>query len=69
MFLPLILIAVFALFGLSWVLFAFVNPPYFLSSLYYTPGFLYFLGERTGRLLVGILLGVVVPLLISMFWL
>ncbi|NUP05700.1 MAG: hypothetical protein HOW73_06525 [Polyangiaceae bacterium] len=69
MFLPMILIGVSVLFGLSWILFAFVNPPFLLSSFYYTPTFLFFLGERTGRILIGILIGVVIPLLIMMFWL
>ena len=56
----------FALFGLSWILFAFVNPPYFLSNVYSPPGFLYFLGDRTGKILIGILLAFVIPLLIGM---
>lgn len=69
MFLPLLLMPLLILFGLSWILFAFVNPPYLLTSLYFTPRFLYFLGERTGRVLIGCLIGLVGPLLISMFWL
>lgn len=67
--LPYILIGICVLFGFSFVLFAFVNPPYFLSSLYFTPSFLYFMGERTGRVFIGILFGLVGPLLISMFML
>jgi len=69
MFLPLLLMPIFVLFGLTWILFAFVNPPYYLSSIYYAPRFLYFLGERTGKLLIGVIFAVVLPLLISMFWL
>ncbi len=69
MFVPMLLIPLFVLFGFTWILFAFVNPPYFLTHIYFSPRILYFMGERTGRILVGVVLGVVVPLLISMFWL
>lgn len=69
MFLPLILIPLCVLFGLAWIIFSFVDPPYFLTSIFFTPRLLYFLGERTGRILIGIIIGVVFPLLISMFWL
>jgi uncharacterized membrane protein len=54
----LVLIPICALYGLSWILFAFVNPPYFLTGLYYPPSLLYFMG---------ILIGVVAPLGLSMF--
>jgi hypothetical protein len=64
--LPMILIPLFVLYGLSWILFAFVDPPYFISRMYYTPGPLFFLGDRTARLLIGILLGVVGPLVTGM---
>ncbi len=69
MFLPLLLIPILVLYGLSWILFGFVNPPFMLMSFYATPRLLYFLGERTGRILIGCLIGLVGPLLISMFWL
>lgn len=62
-----LLIPICVLFGMSWILFAFVNPPYLLSSIYYPPSFLYFLGDKTSKILIGILIGVVAPLLISMF--
>jgi len=69
MFLPLLLMPLLILFGLSWILFAFVSPPYWLSSFYFTPRFMYFLGESTGRVLIGCMIGLVGPLLISMFML
>lgn len=64
--LPMILIPVFVLYGLSWILFAFVDPPYFVSRMYYTPSPLYFLGDKTARVLIGILIGVVGPLVTGM---
>ena len=67
MFFPLILMGFCVLFGLSWILFVFVNPPYMLSSIYQSPSFLYFLGDSTAKVLIGILIGVVAPLAISMF--
>ncbi len=67
MFFPIILMGLCVLFGLSWILFTFVNPPWMLSSFYQPPGFLYFLGDTTAKLLIGILIGVVAPLAISMF--
>jgi hypothetical protein len=67
MFVPLILMGVCALFGFSWIVFTFVNPPWMLSQFYQAPSFLYFLGDTTAKLLIGILIGVVAPLAISMF--
>lgn len=66
---PVVVLAIplCVLFGLTWILFAFVNPPYLLTSIYYPPTFLYFLGDKTAKILIGILIGVVIPLLISMF--
>jgi hypothetical protein len=63
----LLLIPICALYGLSWILFAYVNPPYFLSGLYYPPSLLYFMGNRTAMVFMGILIGVVAPLGLSMF--
>ncbi len=63
----LVLIPILALYGISWILFAFVNPPYFLTGLYYPPSLLYFMGNRTAMVFMGILLGVVAPTLLSMF--
>lgn len=67
MFVPLILMGFCVLFGLSWILFTFVNPPYLLAQFYQAPSFLYFLGDSTAKILIGILIGVVAPLAISMF--
>ncbi len=63
----LLLIPIVALYGWSWILFAFVTPPYFLTGLYYPPSLLYFMGNRTAMVFMGILLGVIIPLLLSMF--
>ncbi len=69
MFVPMILMFIFALYGLSWLIFAFVNPPYFLMNFYQTPSLFYFLGDRTVKVLMAVITGGVVPLLIKMFWL
>lgn len=63
----LCLIPILALYGISWILFAFVNPPYFLTGWYYPPSMLYFMGNRTAMVFMGILLGIVAPTLLSMF--
>jgi len=67
MFFPLFLMGLLALYGFSWVVFAFVNPPNFLASAFQPPRFLYFMGDTTTKLLIGIVVGVVGPLAISMF--
>jgi uncharacterized membrane protein len=38
-----------------------------LTGLYYPPSLLYFMGNRTAMVFMGILLGVIAPLLLSMF--
>ena len=63
----LALIPILAIYGTSWILFAYVNPPYFLTGWYYPPSMLYFMGNRTAMVFMGILLGIVAPTLLSMF--
>jgi hypothetical protein len=38
-----------------------------LTGLYYPPSLLYFMGNRTAMIFMGILIGVVAPLGLSMF--
>jgi len=59
------------LYGVSWVLFAIIDPPPSLSFFYMSPGVLSFLPDFLGKLIVGAVFIVLVPmgatLIVQMF--
>lgn len=63
---PFLIAAVCVLFGLGFVLFAFVTPPWYLQPIF-DINILYFLGYRTQKLVIGAFLIVVPPTMLLGF--
>jgi len=57
--------AVSILYGLSWLLFAIIDPPPSLTFFYRSPGALTYLPERVGRVVVAAVFLVVIPMFAS----
>lgn len=65
MMLVYILSAVSGLYGLMWLVFTFIEPPYSLHRYFQAPSALYFLPDRAGRFAMFVLCAGVIPFFAS----
>ncbi len=63
--------AIAGVYGLGWLIFAFVNPPGLIRHWYQAPSMLFFLSERGGRIAIGVLcvaLSVFASTVVPLLW-
>ncbi|MBK6515295.1 MAG: hypothetical protein IPM79_27780 [Polyangiaceae bacterium] len=60
-----LLSAVSGLYGLMWLVFTFIEPPYSLSSYFRPPSAFYFVPDKAGRFLMFVLCAGVIPFFAS----